>query len=179
MPILKLFKEFGSNIYSKVTSLAASGNSIIAAGSTEEFSNGLVNPAINKKRFINKFDTNGVQIWEKIGETGSFVNGEGGIAETSPSVASDSNGNLYIAGRIIAKGLPTDDFAIPDKNKSSSPEGYVTKLNQNGAIIWSRLVEPINGGRFGATITDFKTDANNNAWVFGFCTAHYTTKMAH
>lgn len=142
-------KAFGSSNFSQATALVTSGQWIHAAGYSQDFTT----DKVNRIRFLRKYDLDGNLIWEKRGETGAFpVSSEGGIADTVPSLASEPSGSLYIAGRILVQKLLTDDFAVPSRNNLSSPDGYVTKIGSDGKILWSLLIEPINGGRYGGPL---------------------------
>jgi uncharacterized protein (TIGR03437 family) len=111
----------------------------------------------------------------KVNPTGSallfstYLGGSG--EEFAGGIAVDAAGNAYITGFTSSKDFPTTKGAFQTTLRASSPCGYdacgnafVTKLNTNGALIYSTYL----GGSGYAAGSGIAADSQGNAYVTGF-----------
>ena len=100
--------------------------------------------------FVTKLDANsGTVVWSSIfgGSSSDQANG----------VAVDQSGAVYVTGQTASPDFPgtSDPFL-------GTYDAFVTQLNSNGTLAWSRLIggsNPINGGALGT------------GWTYGFAVA--------
>lgn len=99
----------------------------------------------------------------------TFIGGDSTIGETVPASTMDASGNLYIAGTTWD---PWDLLGNPIGNPTAVNEGYVTKIDPAGQIVWNCYflgVDPY--GRTwipnGVTPTAITLDKYGNVWVAG------------
>jgi hypothetical protein len=102
--------------------------------------------------FVAKYNTNGVAQWAK-----SF---EGTSHEFAQSIATDSNGNVYVTGYF--QGSITIG-STPQLNSKGSGDIYVAKYDTNGDAQWATSFGD-TGFDLGQSIA---TDSNGNVYVTG------------
>src|ERR1700678_4520665 len=91
----------------------------------------------------------------------------GSEADAAFGIAVDSTGAVYVAGGTGSPNFPTTSGALqttytgynPNQPPSPGPDGFVTKLDMSGDLIYSTLT--------GATITPIAVDASGQAYVNG------------
>ncbi len=86
----------------------------------------------------------------------------GGVKdEYGTCVATDSKGNVYIGGSFES---PTISFGTTILNNHAvGPDCYVTKLDHNGNVLWSKLI----GSNGWDEIDDIAVDKSDNVFVAG------------
>ncbi len=102
--------------------------------------------------FVAKLDSNGNHLW-----SASF----GGLAsDSAQAIASDSLGNVYVAGTVQS---PSVDFDPGPGSVNSSGAGiFVLKLDSAGNFVWMRHISSASGGA-----TDLLIDSNGDMVVAG------------
>jgi hypothetical protein len=103
-------------------------------------------PGFRVGMYVSKLHKQWAQIW---GTNNSIDNGR--------TVAFDSNNNVYVAGET------SGDFGDKD-NGTSGVNAFLTKLNSNGVIQWSKIV----GSTGNDYIRAIGIDSNNNIYACGF-----------
>lgn len=109
--------------------------------------------------FVTKFRPSGEIAWSRL--LG------GGCYDRAYAVEVDAAGNVYVAGRAGA-GFPTTPGALQtafggDTNPNNlygHQDGFITKLNEAGAVLWSTYV----GGNDAAIIRDIALDESGNVY---------------
>jgi hypothetical protein len=138
-------KQFGTSSYDFGYSVAtdSSGN-VFVAGLTQGSLLGL--NLGSSDVFLTKYDGAGNEIWKKQFGTSD--------ADFGRSVATDSSGNVFVAGRTIGSLSGTN---------SGSSDVFVKKYSSNGNEIWAK--------QFGTSDADFgrsvATDSSGNIFVTG------------
>ncbi len=101
----------------------------------------------------------------------------GSTNDEADALASDAQGNLYIAGRTFSADFPVSAGAVQPTNHSAANKGenaFVTKLNPSGtAILYSTYLGgsgggPIPGIAFGDGAQALAVDAEGNAYIAGY-----------
>jgi hypothetical protein len=99
--------------------------------------------------FLTKYDAAGTKVWTKqLGSSGS---------DYAHAVATDSSGNVYVAGY-------TSYASLPGQVSAGKLDAFVAKYDKNGALLWTR--------QFGTAEDDqargVATDASGNIYVAGY-----------
>ena len=108
--------------------------------------------------FVAKFDPTGSHLLYS-----TYLGGS--EADAAFGIAVDSTGAVYVAGGTGSPNFPTTSGALqttytgynPNQPPSPGPDGFVTKLDMSGDLIYSTLT--------GATITPIAVDASGQAYV--------------
>jgi hypothetical protein len=109
--------------------------------------------------FLAKFSPSGQLLWSR------FLGGP--CYDRAYAVELDASGNIYVAGRAGA-GFPTTAGALQTafggdtdpNNLYGHQDGFVTKLNPSGAVLWSTYF----GGNDPGIIRDIAVDASGNVY---------------
>ena len=155
---------FGGTSWDYLDSVAAdSSGNVVATGSfegTADFDpgSGTTNLTSGGSRdiYVTKLDSSGELAWARQ---------MGGVSSASGhSVALDSSGNVYVAGRF--RGTADFDPGSETQNLTSngSDDGFVVKLDSNGDFVWAKS--------FGGAQTDVArgvaVDSAGNVYVNGY-----------
>jgi len=89
--------------------------------------------------FLAKFDTSGARIWC------TYYGGEG--SERALSMAIDSSRNIIITGQTLSFKLPVSTTAW-QKVAGGWDDGFVTKFNSIGKLVWATYYGGASGDRF-------------------------------
>ena len=87
--------------------------------------------------------------------------------DTTNGITVDSSGNAYVVGftdSIAPTPYPTTAGAFQTTFGGGARDGFVTKLNANGGLVYSTYL----GGSLEDRATDVEVDAAGNAYVSGF-----------
>ena len=69
-----------------------------------------------------------------------WANGYGGSDfESSEQVATDSQGNSYIVGWFMSSSI-TFGTITHDLSTTNDTDGFLTKLDSNGVVLWSKKI---------------------------------------
>lgn len=114
--------------------------------------------------FIAKFDSCGTLLWSTYFGTAAFDSGE--------KINIDKEGNILFCGYSAGTNLPTSNGSF-QPNNNGGYDCFITKITQNGAIIWCTYFGKSNGD----FAYDIQTDALNNIIIGGTSTSTnlYTT----
>lgn len=136
---------------------------IFNVGNTGVTGNVLLPNPSDGEQFIVKYNSSGSQLWATRITIGSIA--------TTPSVAVDSNGNVYAAGTSNVTPIfiynagnmgNTGDASLPG---NTNGDGYLVKFNSNGIVQW---VTYIAGAQLGdINLTDIAVDPTGNVYVCG------------
>jgi uncharacterized protein (TIGR03437 family) len=121
--------------------------------------------------FVAKFDPTGSHLLYS-----TYLGGSG--ADAAFGIAVDSTGAVYVAGGTGSPNFPTTSGALqttytgynPNQPPSPGPDGFVTKLDMSGDLIYSTLT--------GATITPIAVDASGQAYVNAYVNGPGATSSA-
>jgi len=130
--------------------LDQSGTSLLYAGSNT--SGGSLN---DYEAFVSKLNATGSALIFSTylgGSSDDFANG----------IAVDSSGNTYVTGQTGSSTFPLQ--AAFQSSLKGTIDGFVTKLDSNGALVYSTYL----GGDSGETANGIAVDANGNAYVTGY-----------
>jgi hypothetical protein len=102
--------------------------------------------------FLTKYNSSGQVLWALTAKTGN--------GSTGQALATDKNGNVFLAGRMGMTGT----FAIDSISVSVNKPGelFVAKFNSAGRILWMRTA-----GRLGDTLSSISTDSSGNSYLAG------------
>ena len=139
-----------SNDYAQSVVIDQQGNSY-AVGETP---GGVTDNSDLSKRgqfLVIKFDPDGTELWRKeLGEQAS--NGKHGN-DFARAAGMDANGFLYVSG------YTTSSLFDP----ASPTEAFISKLNANGDVLWTRRLADPNG----SSVDNLAVDALGNSFVAG------------
>jgi uncharacterized protein (TIGR03437 family) len=97
----------------------------------------------------------------------TFLGGDAaatGGFDTGRAIAADPAGNLYVAGTTEAGSFPASAGALARTYRGGPTDGFVTKLDPGGALVYSTYI----GGTGADEIRAIAVDAGGNAYVAGF-----------
>jgi uncharacterized protein (TIGR03437 family) len=102
--------------------------------------------------------------------TSTYLGGEAN--DTPTGIAVDGGGNLYVGGDTLSTRYPITVGSVQPFNNGGSQvnqpkEGFVTKMNVNGGMIYSTFL----GGAGDDTVNGIVADAAGNAYVTGTTTS--------
>ncbi len=100
--------------------------------------------------FAAKLDTNGTLTWN------TFLGGSG--SDTIRAFTIDNNGNVYVGGDSSAT------WGSPVRAYTSSTDGFVAKLDNNGTLTWNTFL----GGSSDDVIRGIAVDTSGNVYVGGY-----------
>jgi hypothetical protein len=125
------------------------GNMIIAGHTFGDLGGGNADPTHNTPDvFVSKLDPTGATIWTQQYGTNGF--------ELCYSAATDSAGNIYIAGSTAG--------SLNNETRTGLADAFVMKLDPSGALLWTRLTGTTGSSTFGNALA---VDAAGNAYVTG------------
>ena len=99
--------------------------------------------------YVAELSSNGALTWN------TFLGGSG--TDGGADLALDSSGNVYAVGNSSAT------WGAPVRAYTAGTDGYVTKLDNNGALTWNTFL----GGSGTDTVTGVAVDGSGNAYVSG------------
>jgi uncharacterized delta-60 repeat protein len=140
--VIQWQRSLGSSFvdYSYSVSIDSSGN-VYITGITPSPSGGADNDVL-----IAKYNTSGTLQWQRtLGASTS------GAVDNGQSIAVDSSGNVYVAGRTSSQGAGSDDVLI-------------AKYNTSGTIQWQRIL----GGSGSDIGQGIAVDSSGNVYVTGY-----------
>ncbi len=106
-----------------------------------------------------KVDTNGSLTWN------TFLGGSS--ADYGYGIAADTNGNVYVTGRCSGTwGTPINPWV-------SAYDGSITKLDNNGALLWNTFL----GGGLVDSCNDITVDTGGNIYVAGVSGASWGSPL--
>ena len=128
--------------------------------------------------YLTKHDANGNPVWVK-----SF---QGVPANVAMDVAVDSNNNIYLVGYFQGSGSNSFDanpanidddgiFSTPNADEYwlsqpalvQSRDGFIIKLDSNGAFVWARQISNPTGAGANEDITAIEVDSNGDLYMVG------------
>jgi hypothetical protein len=138
----------GNDTYGFSVATDANGNVYVAGFTTGDLDGNTLTQ--RQEAFVTKYDSSGVQQYNRqLGVTGKITNGY--------SVATDANGNVYVAG---------DTFGGLDGNTlTGTIDFFVTKYNSGGVQLYTRQLGVAGQNTYGRSVA---TDANGNVYVAGY-----------
>jgi len=103
--------------------------------------------------FVAKLASNGTVLWAKVaGGTGNDI-GYG--------VATDANQNVYVCGSFASITFTFDSFNL---SRVGGSEGFYTKLDPNGNVLWVQALT----GSGNEVFTSIVSEANGNIYLTGY-----------
>lgn len=111
--------------------------------------------AANTDFFIVKYDTSGNVIWAKDASGSTLAYGY--------SVASDNNGNAYVAGLFSGASITFGTYTLTNTTPSTY-EIFIVKYDSNGNVIWAKNA----GGSSDDYGYGIHADQNSNIYVTGY-----------
>lgn len=102
--------------------------------------------------FLSKFDAQGNTLWSK--------QATGLNSIQNPSIALDTNGNIFISGHFSNSATLFGAAVIANGNS----DGYLIKLDNNGNLLWSKTF----GGAHSEYSSSVFVDSANHVYVTGF-----------
>ncbi|MFC1508289.1 SBBP repeat-containing protein [Candidatus Omnitrophota bacterium] len=98
----------------------------------------------------------------------TFIGGSSN--EIGNNIALDSTGNIHICGNTSSSDFPTSSGAY-DETYNSSWDGFITKFNPSGNIIFSTYL----GGSGNDGIYNQDVDDSGNIYLAGYCSTGFPT----
>lgn len=130
-PVWTRLAGTAGNELPSATAANAAGDALVA-GYTDSSFNGFTYAGGDNDMFIARYDSGGLLTWLKqFGTTGN---------EAAIGAVFDKAGNIYLAGETTG--------AFGGETNSGGADGFVMKLDANGAIIWSRLFGGLEDDEF-------------------------------
>jgi hypothetical protein len=112
--------------------------------------------------YLAKFDSNGDFIW-------SFaIGGNGSIVSVLRDVATDSEGNCYLGGKILSQAteLIVADSALTLPGGTFN-QTFIAKVNPNGELIWITYINPISESGIFSEVLFVDVNSNDELFVSG------------
>ncbi|MFK0730379.1 MAG: SBBP repeat-containing protein, partial [Gloeotrichia echinulata HAB0833] len=108
----------------------------------------------NEDAFVTKLDSSGNFLWaKKLGGTSS---------DSGYSITTDGAGNTYVTGVQDALSILN---SVQFGNFTSSDNAFITKLDNNGNVLWTKNLSGVFSSERGHSIT---SDGTGNTYVTGF-----------
>jgi hypothetical protein len=107
--------------------------------------------------FVVKYDSAGNVIWAK-------NDGNGGCAASMPSIATDGNGNCYIAGTLYNSFATFGTVIMSNISGCSCADIFFLKYDSTGNLVWAKQAGQLNHDE---TVHGLKVDKNGNAYLTG------------
>ena len=145
-PALVYFAYPGTNDFAAGIAVDGTGNAYVA-GFTDF-------PANNSDAFVAKLNPAGTALVY-------FTTFGGSANDSGIAIAVDTNGNAYLAGSTDSTDFPVKSAVQPIK--PGNTDGFVTKLDANGAIVFSTYI----GGSGPDALDAIAVDASTNVYVSG------------
>jgi hypothetical protein len=137
----------GNDTYGFSVAADANGNVYVAGQTTGDLDGNTLTQ--NQDFFVTKYNSSGVkQFNRQLGVTGKTTNGY--------SVATDANGNVYVAGKT--------DGGLDGNTLTGTIDFFVTKYNSSGVKQYTRQLGVAGKNTYGWSVA---TDANGNVYVAG------------
>ena len=100
------------------------------------------------------------------GSTDNTDNGNPDNYEQLRSMATDTNGNIYILGTVGISncnidGVPLVTYGSYTGGGTATTDGILASFTCNGALRWSKII----GGNFSDRVRTLKLDADNNVYI--------------
>jgi hypothetical protein len=111
---------------------------------------------------IAQYDLSAPLIIDPVLAYSTFLGGSG--SETAYDIAVDGQGNAYISGTTDSTDFPIKDAQSLGSPSGPASDGFVTKFNPKGEIVWSTL---LGNYYFGLPITGIAVDRYGNAYITG------------
>ncbi len=139
------------------TTTDASGNVFVVGGfnsSTIAFGSATLTNIGGSDMYIAKYDNSGNILWAK--------SGGGSTNDWANSVATDTSGNIYVAGYFAS---PTITFDTTTLTNAGSGNIFIVKYDPSGIVLWAKSAGGTNYSDEAVSVT---TDANSNSYVTGY-----------
>lgn len=149
-----------SNDFANAVSIDNNGNTTVTGyfnSASLTFGGTVLSNAGGSDLFLARYDVNGVLQWAK------SAGGNGN--EFSYSVASDLNGNTFIAGKFTSASVVFGSYTLFN-NGSGSSDFLLVKYDQSGTVQWANSAG--GGDSEGTAMNSVATDVNGNVFVAGF-----------
>ena len=111
--------------------------------------------------FITKYAGNGMAIWTKT--FGSSTN------ESVVDICSDKSGHIYFTGEYRSANLTIGTLLPPNVDSSPTTEVYVSKMDVNGNIVWTKTAN-CSGGDY---VKSLAVDKQKNVLITGRFAEYY------
>ncbi|MGD0855571.1 MAG: SBBP repeat-containing protein [Dehalococcoidia bacterium] len=147
----------GGSDYTHGSAIAvdSTGNIYIAGDSNASWGSPLRAYKAGNDAFAARLNNNGDLQWN------TFLGGS--LNDYSSSIATDTGGNVYIAGDSEASwGSP-----LRAHNTGSNPDAFAAKLNSSGALVWNTFL----GGSDGNAGNGIAVNSSGNIYVTGYSTS--------
>lgn len=154
-------KSIGNDEFERSTAIAtdASGNSIIAGkfnSLTVSFGANVLNNNGGEDIFIAKYDPTGTLLWAK---------SIGGDYDEEPfSIATDSSGNIIVAGYFSSTSIVCDTITLVNSGSGFGYEALIVKYDPSGNVVWAKKTN----GTSNEVALGVATDHNNNIILTGW-----------
>ena len=116
----------------------------------------------NTDSFLTRYNANGSYAWTKTFDTSA----SGAFAE-SEGVATDGNGNIYVAGDFNANVVFDGVGGSDTQNGGTNDDSYLTKYNADGSYAYTKTFDVSASGSSFAFNLGVTTDSSNNVYVTG------------
>ena len=106
--------------------------------------------------YVVKFDSDGNLV---------FAQNIGGSSwDSSYGIATDSSGNVWVAGDFQGNTIDINSDGIDDLTSNGDSDGYLVKFDSDGNLLFSQNI----GGSDTESIRAITTDSSGNVWVAGY-----------
>lgn len=124
----------------------------------------LTNPTANQNyMYIVKYDAGGTVLWAK--------NAGGPLNACGVSIATDSIGNVFVAGWFTSYSITfgnttliNNGYSATDPSQPTIGDIFIVKYDPNGNVLWAKSA----GGTLNDEPGSIVTDGNGNAYVTGY-----------
>lgn len=138
----------GSSTWGKSVATDATGNIYVAGYTTGNLDNNILTGYHDL--YVTKYDTTGIKLYTRqLGVASADTYGK--------AVATDANGNVYVAGDTTG--------GLDGNTLTNNSDYFVTKYDATGAKVYTKQLGGNSGATWGNAVT---TDANNNIYVAGY-----------
>ena len=136
-------------------------------GSKKEISGTYVLKASNKVGFqVGKYDTKKTLVIDPQLVYSTYLGGTGNGQESGNSIAVDSQGNAYVAGRAESSDFPITpgSFLTTSPGTSFRENAFISKFSPTGTLVYSTYLGGTGGEERGTSIV---VDSSGNTYVAG------------